>query len=360
MITIDVRWLNASGIGTYLRNLVPGILAAFPERHFTLIGDRSEIGRIGIPANAKVDVVSANSKMYSIAEQFEIPSKIPKKTQLYFAPHYNIPLGYKGRMLVTVYDLFHVAMPHLVGGLHKRLYARYMFRAVRHRADAILTISRFTMDELLRFTGEGRQPVYPIHLGVDTSWFNIPLGPNPHGRPYLLYVGNIKPHKNLGALIQAFASLTADISHDLVLVGKKEGFITGDSTLVLQADKLHDRVHFTGRVDEAALKQYMAHAKALVFPSLYEGFGLPPLEAMAAGCPVIASSAASLPEICGDAALYCDPHNPADISDKIRELMGNAPLQTQLRQKGMMQARGFSWDTCIAQTCRVIDGLLHY
>ena len=322
MITIDVRWLNVSGMGTYLRNVVPGILAAFSEHHFTLIGDRDEIEEIGIPDDVNVDVVSASSRMYSISEQLEIPGKIPRNTRLYFAPHYNIPLRYKGVMLVMVYDLFHLAMPQLVGGLHKRLYARYMFHEVRRRANAILTISRFTKGELIRLTGKDRQPVYPIHLGVDETWFNINRKVNPHKNPYFLYVGNIKPHKNLGTLIRAFNSLVEDFPYDLVLVGKREGFITGDSATILRAGEQSGRVHFTDHVDDGVLKQYMAHAEALVFPSLYEGFGLPPLEAMAAGCPVIASSAASIPEICGDAALYCDPHSSEDIAGKIRLLAG--------------------------------------
>lgn len=345
-------------MGTYLRNVIPGIFAAFSERHFVLIGDRDEIEWVGIPSDVKVDVVSAASKMYSIAEQFEIPKKIPKETRLYFAPHYNIPLFYSGKMLVTVYDLFHLAMPHLVGGLHKQLYAKIMFGAVRRRADAILTISKFTKDELIRFTGNGRQPIYPIHLGVDESWFDAKLGGNPHGKPYLLYVGNIKPHKNLGTLVKAFGTLTEEIPHDLVLLGKKGGFITGDKSSAMEAGKLRGRVYFTGRVEDAMLKQYIANADALVFPSLYEGFGLPPLEAMAAGCPVISSNAASLPEICGDAALYCDPYSPADIAAKIRLLMGDGTLRNELRTKGAARARRFTWESCIQKTCEVMDGLL--
>lgn len=358
MITIDARWLNASGIGTYLRHVVPGIVAAFPEYRFVLLGNIEEVEELELRSDAKVDVIPASSKMYSISEQIEIFRKIPKDTGLYFAPHYNIPLAYRGKMLVTVYDLFHLAMPHLVGGFHKRLYARFMFDAVRRRADAILTISRFTRDELIRYTGVGRQQIYPIHLGVDESWFEVPSAGNPYGKPYLLYVGNIKPHKNLGALIKAFEALAEDIPHDLVLLGKREGFITGDSSSVLEARKLRGRVYFTGRVEDATLKQYVLHADALVFPSLYEGFGLPPVEAMAAGCPVISSNAASLPEICGDAVLYCDPYNPADIASKIRLLMGDEELRSELRARGSVRARRFTWEACITTTCGVVDGLL--
>lgn len=358
MITIDVRWLNASGMGTYLRNIIPGILVAFPERDFVLLGDRSEIERIGIPSDAKVDVVAVSSKMYSIAEQFEIQKKIPKETRLYFAPHYNIPLLYRGKMLVTVYDLFHLAMPDLVGGLHKRLYAKIMFGAVRRRAAAIMTISQFTKDELIRFTGKGGTPIYPIHLGVADAWFHIPPSARPYTNKYILYVGNVKPHKNLSALVKAFGSICDKIPHDLVIVGKKEGFITGDEAVANEAARLGSRVQFTGYVEDEMLRQYFAHADALVFPSLYEGFGLPPLEAMAAGCPVLVSTAASLPEICGDAAVYCDPYRAEDIASKLLELLTDEGLCEEFRRKGYERARTFTWERCVSQTCDVIRGLL--
>ncbi len=358
MITIDVRWLNVSGMGTYLKNLIPGIIAAFPEQKFTLLGNIEQIDSLGLPCGGKVNFVGAKSKMYSLAEQIEIPKLIPKETSLYFAPHYNIPLLYRGKMLVMVHDLFHLAMPELVGGFHKTLYARFMFNAVRRKADAILTNSYFSKDELIRFTGEGRQPIYPIHLGVDKSWFDVKPAANPHGRPYLLYVGNVKPHKNLSGLIEAFGLLVDEIEHDLVLVGKKEGFITGDTNSIHEAERLGGRVRFTGRVNDDELKQYMMHADALVFPSLYEGFGLPPLEAMAAGCPVILSDAASLPEICGDAALYFNPHKPRDLADKILQLLRDATLRAELRAKGLERAQGFAWSKCIDETCEVIRGLL--
>lgn len=359
MITIDARWLSVSGMGTYLRNVIPGILSTFPERHFTLIGNREQIGKLAIPDYIKMDVIEAHSKMYSIAEQFEMAKCIPKKTRLFFSPHYNIPLAYTGKMLVTVYDLYHLAMPHLVGGLHKTLYARYMFNAVRRRANAIITISHFTKNELIRFTSEGPQSIYPIHLGVDESWFKQEPTAKPIGKPYILYVGNIKPHKNLTALVHAYGNLVDVIDHDLVLVGKKEGFITGDKASMIEAEKLQGRVRFTGWVSDAELKAYMSNADALVFPSLYEGFGLPPLEAMASGCPVISSNVASLPEICGDAAVYFEPGDHENISDAILRTLKDAFLMDNLRIRGIVQARKFRWDRCVAETCLVLDKSFH-
>lgn len=261
-------------------------------------------------------------------------------------------------MLVTVYDLFHIAMPEMVGGLHKRLYARALFNAVRRQASAIITISRFTRDELIRLTGTATQAIHPIHLGVEESWFHIPDSPSPHPKPYILFVGNVKPHKNLGALIDAFARVCDRIPHDLVLVGKNDGFITGDKRVALQAKNLNGRVKFTGFVDDKALKTYFAHANSMVFPSLYEGFGLPPLEAMAAGCPVLVSAIGPMPELFGDAALYCDPRRPDDIAAKLLDLLTDSNLSDALRTRGLERARTYTWDKCVAQTAVVVEQLL--
>jgi len=344
-------------MGTYLRNVLPGVIAAFPEREFCLLGDKAALSSSGWTNSANVCLVETGSAMYSLAEQMELIRKIPKETSLFWATHYNIPLFYRGKMLVTVYDLFHLAMPELVGGIHKRLYAQIMFWAVRRRAAAIITISRFSKDELIRFAGKGRQPIYPVHLGVANAWFNIPASGEPRHEKYILYVGNVKPHKNLSALVKAFGSISDKIPHNLIIVGKKNGFITGDEIVAREAARLGERVQFTGYVDDETLRQYFAHADALVFPSLYEGFGLPPLEAMAAGCPVLVSDAASMPEICGDAAVYFDPRQLADIAEKMLKVLSDENLRKILRQRGYEHAREFTWERCVKETCEVIRNM---
>lgn len=358
MITIDARWINTSGMGTYLRNLLPGIISIYPEQKFCLLGDVKTLSTLEWVRSANVTLIEVNSAMYSLTEQVELTKKIPKETKLFWATHYNIPLFYRGDMLVTIYDLFHLAMPRLVGGSHKRFYAKLMFHMVRWRALEILTISHFTKNEFCRFTGSTLQPIYPIHLGVANSWFDIQLSDRPYSGKYILFVGNVKPHKNLSALVSAFNLISNSIPHDLVIVGKKEGFITGDAIVAALAANLSSRVHFTGYVDDATLHQYFAHADAMVFPSLYEGFGLPPLEAMAAGCPVLVSNAGPMPEVCGDAALYCDPYSVDDMAAKLLTILNDEPLRAKLRQRGLEHARTFSWERCIAKTSEVIRGLL--
>ena len=360
MITIDVRFLESSGIGTYLRNLIPGLVARFPESTICLMGDPAKINKIeGLVSVPNVRVIPAFANMYSIQEQIDYLRLIPRATKLYFATHYNIPLLYQGKMLVTIYDLFHLAMPNMVGGIHKTLYAKWMFNAVRRKASSIITISEFTKNELLKLSGpQGDQIITPIHLGVNNRWFTIPKKSSPHPKPFILAVGNVKPHKNLVALIKAYSLIAPQFAHDLVLVGQKEGLITSDKVAQSLSVALGSRIHFTGKVDQEILEQYFAHAACLTFPSLYEGFGLPPLEAMAAHCPVISSNAGPMPEVCGDAVLYFDPHNPQQLAEKLQIVLSDDVMRNSLITRGQSHVKSFTWDRCINQTSQVIHALM--
>lgn len=357
-ITIDLRMINASGIGTYLRNVVPRLIQYRGENRFFLLGDVTLLRDLPWTRTVNVRLIDCRSSIYSLAEQKELFLKIPKETDLFWSPHYNIPLFYRGKLLVTVHDVFHLAMGEFVGALHRRMYARIMFEAVRRKAHAIITVSRFTRDELCRLTGADSRSIHVVHNGVDESWFVKPAGGSPHTRPYLLYVGNVKPHKNLGALIEAFSSICSDIPNDLVIIGKREGFITGDSRAIRLASTLGERVYFTGPVEDDLLKRYMSFADALVFPSLYEGFGLPPLEAMACGTPVVVSDIPPLHEVCGDAAVYFDPRDIEDMATKILLVLRDGPLRAEHSFKGMEQAGNFDWEAAVSRTSDVLERVL--
>jgi len=350
--------LNSSGIGTYLQNLLPRLLQARPRYTFHLLGDLIQLEKFAWSRSDNASLIRCTAPIYSIAEQVQLSAATPRDTELFWAPHYNIPLRAPGKLMVTVHDLSHLALPEFVHGVHRRLYARFMFGALRRRASAIVTSSYFTAHEFARLVGHTEPPPRPVHLGIDESWFRVRPVCRPHESPFLLFVGNVKPHKNLIALLQAFQTIRHTIPHDLVIVGRREGFITGDSRSIELAERLRERVHFTGTIETPRLEQYMAFADALILPSLYEGFGLPPLEAMACGCPVIVSNVASLPEVCGDAALYCDPRSSDDIAARIVQLLRDAELRAALRQKGRTRAASYSWDTCTEQTLGVIDELL--
>ncbi len=358
VIAIDVRMLGHSGIGTYVTSLVPRIVAARKDWRFCLLGSRDAMRSLGWDRLPNVEMVDFSSGIYSLAEQVQWVRGVSRGADLVWSPHYNIPFVSRGKLMVTVHDVAHLAMPQFFRGLHKRLYAWTMFAAVRTRADRVLCVSRFTGDELARLVGIGNERIEIVHNGIDEGWFQLESGNPPRPGPYLLYVGNVKPHKNLGILLKAFRLLLDRIPHDLVIAGETEGFITGDNEAMGVAAEFPDRIVVTGRVPNDELRRLVANAQALVLPSLYEGFGLPALEAMACGCPVLVSTAASLPEVCGDAAVYFDPRDERNVAEQILSVIENDELRENLRERGRRHASEFSWDKAAGKTLTVIDELV--
>jgi glycosyltransferase involved in cell wall biosynthesis len=178
-------------------------------------------------------------------------------------------------------------------------------------------------------------------------------------RPYIVFVGIAKPHKNLVGLLQAFAMIRDRVSHDLVIVGSRRDTLrTSDRRIEETSAVLNGRVRFTDHLELSALQQLVTGADILVQPSLYEGFGLPPLEAMAAGTPCLASKIDPLVEVCGDAVAYCDPRDPADIARRLMELLESQEARQQLRSRGRERARAFSWDRSAAETLAVFEQVL--
>lgn len=346
--------INSSGIGTYIKNVMPLVINELNGVEITLLGNLKEMETI----NQKVNKVEFNSPIYSLEEQFYFLKKIPRESSLLWVPHINIPVLYRKKLLVTVHDVFHIANPDYIKGIHRKLYANVLYKSVRNHADAIICVSEFTKKEFKKLLNYDKSNIFAIHNGIDPSWKNVLNMSRLQKKPYLLVVGNVKPHKNLKNLMIAYKKVMNEIPHDLIIIGKKEGFITGDNDILKLAEPLGQRVRFTGFVSDDELKQYYKSADALVFTSLYEGFGLPPLEAMACGCPVISSNAASLPEVCGDAALYVNPFEPNDIANKIKLLTSNQNLRKQLTAKGSERVNLFSWKKSVKKTIRVIERVL--
>lgn len=293
------------------------------------------------------------SRVYGVSEQIEFFS-LRNSFSLFWSPHYNVPIAYRGKLLVTIHDLNHL---HLKAW-HKRAYAELMFGIAKRRAGAILANSEFTANEIVSRLGVERKRIVVTTLGVDEFWYAKESSQSPHPKPYLLYVGNVKPHKNLVRLLEAFKTLSAQMPHDLVIAGQTDGFITGDEIVKQRARDLGDRVRFTGAIEDTELKRWYAHAALLVFPSLYEGFGLPSLEAMACGCPVTAARASAVPEVCGEAALYFDPYDITDMSSKIRRAIEDNVLREELRARGAERARLFRWESCADTTAEVVRELM--
>ncbi len=355
-----MRMVLAAGIGTYLRQLVPRVRHTLPSFDLCLLGSAETLARFEWAQRPGVTIVECAAPIYSVREQGELAFKIPSQTVLFWSPHYNIPLFFRGRLLVTVHDTFHLAMPQFVKGWHRRLYSRVMFRAVRSKAAGIVCVSRFAKDQVLKYCPTGKQNITVVHNGVDPSWSEVVTGPSPHPKPYLLFVGSVKPHKNLSRLLEAFDRLLQKIPHDLIIIGRQEGFITGDALANERASAMHSRVKCVGEVDHdhEILRRFYGHADALILPSLYESFGLPALEAAASGCPIVVSRVGGLPEVYGESALYCDPYDVGNIANTIFQMVTDRDLRRRHIDRGRAVATLYSWDQAAQQLGRLIQTLL--
>ena len=355
-VVIDTRMHRHAGIGRYITNVVPRVIAQRPDWRFTLLGPetlRNDPAWRDLP----VQVVHCSSGIYSVREQLELPLRTPRAVDLFWAPHYNVPIAVRAPLVVMIHDVAHLVLRDSRAWRLRRAYARRMLAAVRRRARAVLFNSEFSRREFARYVGEPRLGE-AIHLGVDHGWHALARAESPQPRPYLLFVGSIKPHKNLSRLLDAFALVRDEIDMDLVIAGSWRGQRTIDEGVLHDVGSFGSRVRLLNEPTDVELATHMAHALALVLPSLYEGFGLPALEAMQLGCPCIVSQNAALPEVCGDAAAYIDPMDPRDIASQILVVARDEALRARLAEAGRARAASFDWDFTARRTAAVLEQVM--
>ena len=314
------------------------------------------------------DLIFSRSPIYSLKEQFELPLLIPK-CDLFWSPHYNIPLSplRARKRVVTIHDACHLTLPNLLS-IVERSYAKLMFRQAAARSDHVITDSHFSSAELMKFLRLSEGTLSVIYPGVDVKRFTSKSKQEEaltlfkkYSLPdtFFLFVSNLKSHKNIKLILNAYEKF--DIELPLVVVGKKSHLLNLDPSVcrIETSPRLQKKVVFTGEVLDEELPLLYSHAAALVFPSYYEGFGLPPLESMAAGCPVISSNRASLPEVCGDAALYIDPDSPEQLYDAMQTVMNQKFLRAEKIRKGKDRVSLFSWDSTIASYRKLFEKVVY-
>jgi glycosyltransferase involved in cell wall biosynthesis len=364
--------VGASGIGTYLNNVIPRIISLCPDIQFNLLGDKSYLQDCDWVNDPNVSLLECNSPIYSVTEQIELCRKIPP-SDIFWSPHYNIPLfsPRAKKRLVTIHDVNHLVFFDSLN-LQQKIYAKAMLNLAARRSEKIITVSNFSKSEIMKYTKAGADKITVIHNGINTDTFKILEKERivhvkkKLGLPdrFILFVGNVKPHKNLKILLRAFETLCEKHlrGYKLVIAGKKEGFITGDSEIfntINSNPALREHVLFTGHVDNSDLPAIYNAASLFVFPSLYEGFGLPPLEAMASGCPSVVSKIDSLSEICGDGAYYVDPYDDKSIADGIHTTLADNTARQALIHKVFMRIKMFNWDESANKHVTMINELLH-
>ncbi len=282
-----------------------------------------------------------------------------------FVPAHVLPLVHPPRSVVTIHDLGYLAFPaaHTAARrLELRLTTRWSARA----AWRVIAISQATCRDLIQHCGVVPEKISVVYHGVTSQFQPVTCGSTIRAiltrygirAPYFLYVGTIQPRKNLLRLIEAFAQCCRDWlgytqCPQLVIAGKP-GWLTSEIERRVAELDLTTLVRFPGYVADADLPALLSAALAFVFPSLYEGFGMPVLEAMACGTPVLTSTTSSLPEVAGDAALLVDPLNTAALAAALARLVTDAALRDELRRRGLARAAAFRWERCAAETLRVL------
>jgi glycosyltransferase involved in cell wall biosynthesis len=361
-IGIDARKLHDFGIGTYIRNLLRQLARLDHDTEFVLLCRPVDAPGLAL-LGENFRLVPETSGNYSLAEQLQIPRALRREgVTLFHAPHYVLPPLVTCRSVVTIHDCIHLMFPQYLRSRLAFAYARASIGMAARRATRVLTVSESSKRDILRFVDVPPEKIDVIYNGYDERFGAEPREEDVvrvreryqlHDE-FVLYAGNVKPHKNLERVIQALHRVRArGLDHlKLVLIGDE---ISKYPTLrqSVHRHRLDKYVRYFGFQPAATLVAFYRLARAFVFPSLYEGFGLPPLEAMANLTPVVTSNLSSMPEVVGDAAVLVDPYDPQSIADGIRRAISDEPLRQTLIERGRLRAQAFSWREAAVRTLGV-------
>lgn len=361
-IAIDVRKLHDFGIGTYVRNLLRQLARLDDETEYILLcqpGDVDLAAKLG----RNFSCVEVKARPYSIAEQIVVPHVVHGLgVDVFHTPHYVLPPLVAVPSVVTIHDCIHLMFPQYLPSRLAHVYAKMFLWIAAHRSARVLTVSATSKRDILRFFHVPPSKIEVIHNAIDDRFWLAPPADEVMrvrerfqlSREFILYTGNIKPHKNLERLIDAFHQLRIHGFDQLTLL------IIGDELSkypmlrrAVHKYGLHKHVRFLGFVPDQTLAVLYRLASVFVFPSLYEGFGLPPLEAMASGTPVVTSNVSSLPEVAGDAAVLIDPYDAVSIADGIRRALTDPVLREQLITRGWSRVRDYSWERSVKRVREV-------
>lgn len=281
--------------------------------------------------------------------------------------NYVIPPGVKGKTVVYIYDMVYKAYPETMEETTRRYMEKNVEKSCK-RADAIITISEFSKKEIIKYLGISANKIWVVPCGVDLLTYNPYISSKRVnavkqkfgiGERYFLYLGTLEPRKNITIILKAYNALKLQVGKELpklVLAGKK-GWGYDEINHLVKSCGLEQDVIFTGYISEEEKAELLRGALVFLFPSLYEGFGMPPLEAMACGTPVIVSNAASLPEVVGDAGLTVDPYSTEELKNAMKEITENKKLREELGYKGYSRAQIFKWESIVKSLNIIYDEL---
>jgi len=361
VLALDAR-ANATGIGRYTDQLLGGLRKALKNVELWCIAHPSSHAKLA----GQVDrVIESSAPMYSLEAQMKVPGLVHGASLLH-CTHYDIPALYDRPLSVTIHDVTHLIDPSFRDSFKGRVLAKSLMKLAVTKARRIITVSQYSKRMIVEHLGGSEDRISVIHLQASSVFTPMEgqeaaravqqeLGIT---RPFFLFVGNLKPHKNLPVLLQALALLLSRRrdAPSLVVVGKDAKNERRLRSFATQLT-IQDRVHWVSGISDELLRACYSAAQATVVPSRQEGFGLPVVESMACGTPVICADAASLPEIAGGCALLFDPSSPEECCERLTQIL-ESNLRGQLSSKGIKRASQFASDRIVQQHAKVFGDLL--
>lgn len=356
-VAIDIRKINEFGVGTYIWNLVRNLAALDNRTEYLLIGSHRNFHELGpLPQNFRQLYQPDDRTRWR--DHVTIPFALRRENvDLVHVPHHEAPLFSRSKLVVTVHDCVHVLFPPEDSSKFRNYLSYLSTKRVIERAKHVLAVSNSTKEDLIDIFSLRESKISVVHNALDERFaFDHTCEERKHvleryqlKDPFVLYSGKIRPHKNLHRLIEAFAVLKSELVDDeryknlkLIIIGDELSKHQYLRLTVIRSGVQQD-VRFFGFVPYPILRVFYRSAALFAFPSLYEGFGLPPLEAMANRTPVIASNKSSLPEVLEDAAVLVNPENVFDIARGMKSILSDEVLRQKLIQKGIQQVAKFSW-----------------
>jgi glycosyltransferase involved in cell wall biosynthesis len=368
-VAIDIRRMTEFGVGTYIRNVVRTLAQLDRDSEYFLIGSSGKVAECGaLPPNFHaVELAGGDDTLQGNLDFRAITKRI--ECDVVHIPHlFWIPRGLRCPYILTVHDL----LEHMYGSRHASSLRRslhfYLTRRVLRKAARVIAVSQFTKNEIHKLLEIEDDRIEVVYNAIDERFL--------HGHateadrdliaqrylvnyPFILYAGAIRPHKNVVRIIEAFSALKSELQKEdqypdlkLIIIGDDLSSHPRLRRTVVRSAVQND-VRFLGFVPLEVLRIFYDVAKVFVFPSLYEGFGLPPLEAMAHGTPVVTSNTSSLPEVAGNAALLVNPENVFEIRRGLHRALLDPVLRARMKQRGYEQAQRFSWTTSVSRILEI-------
>jgi len=368
-IAIDIRRMYEFGLATYIRNVVRTLGRIDGVNEYFLVGAASRFEQLGVlPENFRLlGLQNAEGSFGSYLEMHRVINA--HAVDLVHIPHtFWRPVITKAPFVITVHDLLDYMYRARTSNGLRRSFHSYMTRQAMHHAARIFAVSNFTKRDVARYFNVPSEKIEVVYNALDETFLRghstaaeqaMVRGRYQMESPFLLYTGRISPHKNVARIIEAFSALKGELAKEgeypdlkLIVIGDEVSKNPDIRRAVIRSGMQHE-VRFLGYVSIEVLRIFFDMAKVFVFPSLYEGFGLPPLEAMAHGTPVVASNTSALPEVVGNAAVLVNPENIFEISRAMQRVLTDQALRERLKAAGLEQVKHFSWQTSVRRMIEI-------